>query len=53
MKSLANAEWAANEDSPATPSMAEDAGWMVWLNGVGMDGDAVDIWAPSDVPETV
>lgn len=45
MKSQANAEWAANEDSPATPSMAEDSDWMAWLDGVEMEDDVLGIWS--------
>jgi hypothetical protein len=51
MKSLANAEWAVNEDSPSTPSTTEDPssapGWMVWLDGLVVDERIADVWAPA------
>lgn len=53
MKSLANAEWAVNEDSPSAPSTTEDPssnpGWMGWLDGLVVDERIADILASAGV----
>lgn len=51
MKSQTNAEWAASEDSPATPSMADDGGWVVWLDEVRLDDDVPGTWSSAGVHE--